>query len=66
MDCCSKYGYDTEWIVDFIRKKDINIIKRYIKKHHLELSDIFKFDKDLLTEDWKDFKQKILNAYHWS
>ena len=51
MDCCSKYGYDTEWIVDFIRKKDINIIKRYIKKHHLELSDIFKFDKDLLTED---------------
>jgi hypothetical protein len=28
------------------------------------LSDVF--DKNLLTKDWKDFKQEILDAYHWS
>jgi hypothetical protein len=28
------------------------------------LSDVF--DKDLLTKDWKDFKQEILDVYKWS
>jgi hypothetical protein len=52
---------ETDWIVDFITKKDINILKRYIRSQHRRLSDVF--DKDLLTKDGKDFKKEILDAY---
>jgi hypothetical protein len=44
-----KGGYNTSAIVDFITKKDINILKEYIRKNHRKLSDVF--DKDLLTKD---------------
>ena len=52
---------ETDWIVDFITKKDINILKRYIRSQHRRLSDVF--DKDLLTKDGKDFKPEILDVY---
>ena len=41
--------FKTEWIIDFITKKDINILKKYIGSQHRRLSDVF--DKDLLTKD---------------
>ena len=53
--------FDTKWIIDFIAKKDINLLKRYIKSQHRKLSDVF--DKDLLTKDGSDFKQEILDVY---
>ena len=62
---CMDFSYDnTKWIVNFIAKKDINILKKYIKYRGKKLSDVF--DKDLLTKDWKDFRQEILDAYKWS
>jgi hypothetical protein len=50
MDFSGNIGsYDTKWIVDFITKKDIKILKKYVDDHHKSLSDVF--DKDLLTKD---------------
>ena len=64
MDLSNKTrSWNTKWIVDFITKKDINILKEYLRSQHRKLSDVF--DKDLLTKDWKDFKQEILDAYTW-
>ena len=63
MDFISDNGsYDTKWIVDFIRGKDINLLKRYLRRHHRRLSEVF--DKDLLTKNGLDFKPEILNAYN--
>ena len=54
-------NFDTKWIIDFIAKKDIKILKKYIEDNHKKLSDVF--DKDLLTKDGKDFKPEILDVY---
>ena len=60
MDFAGKNGsYNTKWIVDFITKKDINILKNYVRSQGKTLKDVF--DNDLL--DWSDFKAEILNAY---
>ena len=55
-------GFETKWIIDFIIKKDIIILKDYVQSQHKKLSDVF--DKDLLTKDGKDFRQEILDAYN--
>lgn len=55
-------GFETRWIIDFIIKKDIFILKDYVQSQHKKLSDVF--DKDLLTKDGKDFRQEILDAYN--
>ena len=55
-------GFETRWIIDFIIKKDINVLKDYIQSQNKKLSDVF--DKDLLTKDGKDFRQEILDAYN--
>ena len=55
-------GFETRWIIDFIIKKDIIILKDYVQSQHKKLSDVF--DKDLLTKDGKDFRQEILDAYN--
>ena len=55
--------FETKWIVDFITKKDINILKNYVRSQHKTLRDVF--DKSLLTKNWGDFKKDILDTYNW-
>ena len=60
MDFAGNSGsYDTKWIIDFITKKDINILKNYVRSQGKTLKDVF--DNDLL--DWSDFKAEIKKAY---
>ena len=56
-------NFETKWIVDFITKKDINILKNYVRSQHKTLRDVF--DKSLLTKNWNDFKKDILDTYNW-
>jgi hypothetical protein len=44
-----KTNFETKRIVDFIAKKDINILKNYVRSQHKTLRDVF--NKSLLTED---------------
>jgi hypothetical protein len=61
-----KTNLDTKWIVDFIDKKDINILKTYITDNNGKLSDVFNNGfKGLLTKDGTDFTQEILDTYKW-
>ena len=47
MDFAGNSGsYDTKWIIDFITKKDINILKNYVRSQGKTLKDVF--DNDLL------------------
>ena len=63
-DDWKKINFDTQWIIDFIAKKDINILKDYISDNNGKLSDVFNNGfKGLLTKDGSDFKQEILDAY---
>ena len=55
--------FNTSWIIKFVKTKDISVLKDFIQSKRGKLSDVF--DKDLLTEDWTDFKQEILDTYRW-